>query len=453
MNSLFLRTLLISSVVFISACSKNDGSEGSSTKHDEKGHKHSANEKQEQGKGKAEHNHKEGEKHQQGEDSGHKKDKPKNNASAGHKKDDGHNHGSSKEKGKKGDGHDHKEEEEENVVKLNTKKRKLAGILTLALNNNNISEQFSTTGEVKIDSYASANITTRIQAQVVKRIVKRGATVKKNQPMVVLSSVQMAEAQAGLLLAEQEWRRVKILGKSVVSARRINEAKIKYQLAFAKVQAFGMTQKQIMTLLKTKDAKNANGTFTLISTIDGTVIHDKFIEGEVIEPGKLLYRITNESKVWVEAHVKPEQIKKLKVGTVAKVKAKSNTVGAKIIQLPHMVDEKTRTIPVRLSVDNKNDDLHAGEFVTVTFVSEPTKNNENIRVPTAAVVRNAKGKWRVFVEKAPNQFSPVNVVIVKNDGDDVLIKGSLSDNTSIVVKGAFFLQSELSKSGFHVHNH
>ncbi len=453
MNSLSLRTLLIVLFFFLSACDRNEAAEkerGEKKAHvHEKGHKHAAGEQHKHSKNEKSHSDKHpGHQHKAGEKHAHAEKKESG-------KEHGHSHGAKKDK----HGHAHGKEghEEENVVKLDDKKRKMAGIVTKPAKGDTAAIQFTTTGEVKLDSYASANITPRIQAQVVKRLVKRGDAVKKNQPLVVLSSVKMAEAQAALLLAEQEWRRVRILGKSVVSARRITEAKVKYQLAFAKVQAYGMNKKQVEALLRKKDAKSANGRFVLESTIDGTVIHDDFIEGEVVEPGKVLYKITNESKVWVEAHVKPEQVHRLRIGNPAKIRSKSMVMDAKVIQLPHMVDEKTRTIPVRLSVDNVKDVLHAGEFVSVTFVirnGDGTQRSHlgTVRIPTGAVVRNSKGKWRVFVEKEPNRFEAVDVKIIKNDGDDVLVKGQVHDK-NIVIKGAFFLQSELSKGGFHIHNH
>ncbi len=442
MNSLLLRTLLIVLPFFLSACSGSDAAateRGEEKGHThEKGHKHS---KKEQG-----HKHSENEKSHSEKHSGHQ-----------HKEGKKHAHGE-KKKGKNEHGHAHGEEghHDEKVVKLDDKKRKMAGIITKSAKGDTAEIRFTTTGEVKLDAYASANITPRIQAQVVKRLVKRGDAVNKNQPLVILSSVKMAEAQAALLLAEQEWRRVKILGKSVVSARRINEARVKYQLAYAKVLAFGMNKKQVEALLRKKDAKTANGRFVLVSTIDGTVIHDEFIEGEVVEPGKVLYKITNESKVWIEAHVKPEQVHQLSIGNPATIKSKSMVMDAKVIQLPHMVDEKTRTIPVRLAVENTKDVLHAGEFVSVTFTVSrqgvQTSHLSMVRIPAGAVVRDAKGKWRVFVEKEANQFEAVDVNIVKNDGDDVLVKGQIHGK-KIVIKGAFFLQSELAKSGFDIHNH
>ena len=50
-------------------------------------------------------------------------------------------------------------------------------------------------------------VSPRIKAQVVKRLVYVGDEVQKGQPLLVLSSVDMATAQSELLETAQEWHR------------------------------------------------------------------------------------------------------------------------------------------------------------------------------------------------------------------------------------------------------
>jgi hypothetical protein len=60
----------------------------------------------------------------------------------------------------------------------------------------------------------------------------------------------------------------------------------------------------------------------------------------------------------------------------------------------------------------------------------------------------------VFVESENKQgeFKPVEVETLRTIEDYTVIKG-LPEGTRIVTEGAFFVQSELAKSGFSVHNH
>lgn len=100
---------------------------------------------------------------------------------------------------------------------------------------------------------------TRITAQVVRRHARLGDHVKQDQPLVTLSSVEMAEAQGILLETEAELRRVEKLGREMVSDKRFVAAQVAYQHAYAKARAYGMTEKQIDVLVKAGDAAKATG--------------------------------------------------------------------------------------------------------------------------------------------------------------------------------------------------
>jgi hypothetical protein len=73
-------------------------------------------------------------------------------------------------------------------------------------------------------------------------------------------------------------------------------------------------------------------------------------------------------------------------------------------------------------------------------------------LPLNALLRSADGDWQVFVEHEPGEFEPKEVEIVRHMGGRVQIEG-LESGSRVVTQGAFFVQSELAKSGFAVHNH
>jgi hypothetical protein len=68
------------------------------------------------------------------------------------------------------------------------------------------------------------------------------------------------------------------------------------------------------------------------------------------------------------------------------------------------------------------------------------------------VLRAADGDWQVFVEAAPGRFEPKEVDIVNTFGKKIVISG-IEPGSRVVSEGAFFVQSEIAKSGFEVHNH
>ena len=139
-------------------------------------------------------------------------------------------------------------------VKLDAAAIKAAGIVVQALQPASMSEQLRAPGEVLDNAYGTALITPSVEALVVRRHAKLGDEVRAGAPLVTLSSVEVANAQAELRIAEQEWRRVSALGREAVSGRRINEAQVALDRARATAQAYG---------LPGTAAGRSNGQFTL----------------------------------------------------------------------------------------------------------------------------------------------------------------------------------------------
>jgi len=370
-----------------------------------------------------------------------------------HADDEGH-HDSHDEKstGDGNDEHDGHGGHEEGAVddELNDEQRRMADIETLVVRQQAIGTPITAPGEVTLNTYRTTKMTPRIAAQVQQRHVRLGDHVKKDQALVTLSSVDMAQAQGALLEAETELRRVEKLGRKVVSEKRFVAAQVAYQQAHARVRAYGMTPAQIEKLINQGDAANATGEFQLLSYQDGTVINDGFVVGELVEPGHVLLEISDESTLWVEARLTPEDAARIDIGTVARVRAGDIWLTGKVTQARHTLDETTRTLAVHVEVPNPDDRLHPGQFVNV--IIEDRDKQQGIVVPLEAVLRGADGDWQLFVETVPGRFVPREIVVLYTVGDQMLIKG-VTEGTTIVSKGAFFVQSEIAKSGFEVHNH
>ena len=382
------------------------------------------------------------------EDDGHEE---KGHDHGGHNKsDDGHGHdeGGHDEGNEGDDGHGHGEAASD--AELSDVQRRLAGVETIIVKHQSLGDTITAPGEAMLNAYRTTRVTPRTASQVIERHVRLGDHVKKGQRLVTLSSVEMAEAQGALMEANVELRRVTKLGRKVVSEKRFVAAQIAYQLAYARVSAYGMAKKQIQSLMKTGDATRATGEFHLVSLQDGTVISDDFVVGELIEPGYVLMTISDESVLWIEARLTPEDASRTVLGAVARVQVGKRWIAGKVAQANHTLDETTRTLAVHVEIANRNEVVHPGQFVNV-FI-EGNKKQQGIAVPVEAVLRGPDGDWQVFVETAPGRFEPKEVTVLSTLGDQMLIEG-IAEGTTIVSKGAFFVQSEMAKGGFDPHNH
>ena len=94
-----------------------------------------------------------------------------------------------------------------------------------------LGEVLQAPGEVVDNAYGVTLITPRVAALVVRRHARLGDEVAAGAALVTLSSVEVAEAQGELRIAEQEWKRVESLGRDAVSGRRYTEAAVAVEQA------------------------------------------------------------------------------------------------------------------------------------------------------------------------------------------------------------------------------
>lgn len=329
------------------------------------------------------------------------------------------------------------------LLKMDASTRQAQGIRTARVKLHALSDLVRAPGEVSINIYRSVQVTPRISAQIIKRHALLGDDVTKGQRLVTLSSVEMAEAQGALLVADREWRRVKKLGRKVVSERRYVAAQVTRQQAYARVRAYGMSKTQIRALLKQKDASRATGAFDLFSPQAGTIIDDKFIVGELAEPGRLLFEISDESVLWVEAQLSPEDAVRIKRGANASVSVDGKTwIKGRVIQRHHRLNKTTRTQSVRIEVSNKDDTLHPGEFVQTVV---QTGNAAPVMAVAQAAVILMQGSPTVFKVKG-NELLPQPVETGRTRSGFTEIRAGLAVGDEVVIKGTFLLKSLALKS-------
>lgn len=343
----------------------------------------------------------------------------------------------------------HSDEKESREVHLDAKQRSTIDIQTTSLMRRSIGESITGPGEVKLNGYATIEVTPRISAQVLSRLARLGENVEAGQPLVTLSSVEMATAQGELLVAEREWQRVRKLGQQVVSERRFIEARVAREQTRARVLAYGMTEDQVGSLLR-GGVSQANGAFQLLAIEAGTVVEDEFHLGELVEPGRTLFRITDESVRWVEARFPSRDAGRVRPGHTARIQHQGRWLEGLVTQVRHQLDEVTRTLGVRIEVSDPERTLVPGNFVEVAVLAG--ESAPVLAVPEEALQRSPDGDWQVFIAESELEFRPLEIKVVRRGAGLVVIDG-LPEGTDVVTRGAFFLQSELAKSGFDIHGH
>ena len=304
-------------------------------------------------------------------------------------------------------------------------------------------DRISAPGEVKADAYATAIVSPRVASQVVARRVRLGDDVKAGQPLVALSSVEVAETQGQLIVASQDWARVAALGPQAVSARRYNEALVQRDQAKAKLRAYGLSDGQIARLIQ-RGSSAADGSFELLAPQSGRVTTDEFVVGERVEPGRVLLTLAAEASVWVEARLAPGVAAQVRPDADVSIVSNGRTFAGRIVQRSHRTDEKTRTVALRIRVPNEDDMLHPGELVEARIAI--ASRTRELAVPAAAIVLLGN-QPTVFVRgKRAGQFEPLPVETGDTHDGWTAVTQGLKAGTPYVSQGAFSLKARMLRS-------
>lgn len=237
---------------------------------------------------------------------------------------------------------------------------------------------------------------------------------------------------------------MKALGKDVISNRRYTQAQVMRQAAMAKALAYGMIKTEVDRLLATGDASRATGEFDMMAPIAGTVLLDDFVLGELIAPGRVIFEITDESSLWVEARTSANKISGVSIGTPVRISPDQiEWRDATVVQIHHRLDEATRTQAIRVEFKNENDWLHPGQFVDVEIAAG--SKHDVLAVPTDSVVL-LKGENVVFLLEENDEFHPTPISVGATfDSWNEVVSG-LEKGDVIATAGVFFLKSLVLKS-------
>ncbi len=214
-------------------------------------------------------------------------------------------------------------------------------------------------------------------------------------------------------------------------------AYVNIQQRIMQLENIGMSARQREELARTKKVPD---TIQIVAPADGFVLARNVTPGLKLSRGDELYRIADLRRVWVVADVFPHDARHVRAGMKATVSVPEQgaALPATVAEILPRFDGTTRTLKVRLEVDNPGYVLRPDMFVDVGL---GVKLPAGVTVPADAIVDSGLTK-RVFVESGEGLFEPRRVETGWRSGDQVEVVKGLSPGERIVTSGTFFLDSE-----------
>jgi Cu(I)/Ag(I) efflux system membrane fusion protein len=178
------------------------------------------------------------------------------------------------------------------------------------------------------------------------------------------------------------------------------------------------------------------------SPFDGVVMRIGAREGQYVSPNTELFMLADLSKVWVYVDIYEYELPWISVGDGAEMRVVAvpgRIFEGRITYIYPYMEERTRTVKVRLEFDNSEGLLKPEMFATVSI--EAQRQIDAIVVPTEAVVRSGN-REQIFVVVGAGRFEPRDVVLgVSTEGLTQVLSG-VDAGEEVVSSSQFLIDSE-----------
>jgi len=303
-------------------------------------------------------------------------------------------------------------------------------IRTVVLTNGPLRRAVRTVGLIETDETAQADVTTKFVGWVEKLYVdSTGAQVHKGEPLFEIYSPELYSAQTEYLLALGSAPNPDDPGrKALIKSTRL---KLKY---------FDISDEQIAAL---EQSREPTKTLSVSAPIDGFVMEKKVVEGQMVQAGQMLYRLADLSLVWVYAQVYEQDLPFIELGQEATMTLSylpDRQFRGRVTYVYPNLDEKTRTVRIRMEFHNPGYYLKPGMYAQVKLTSELAASA--LLAPSSAVLRSGS-KNTAFVALDGGKFEARRVTLGPTvENDMVQILGGLKVGERVVLSGQFMLDSE-----------
>lgn len=341
---------------------------------------------------------------------------------------------------------------ETELLRLSTKAVERSGIRIAEVELDHLSNEVEAPAEIQLPHESVAHISPLVSGRLGDVRVHRGDPVKAGQVLAVMSSVELGEARARLAKAQALMevaksgfdRQKRLRDEGIAAERAVIEAQAKQREAQAERDA----AKAYLAVFRAGGGIGPD--MPLKSPIDGRVIEVHAVRGETVGPDSKLFIVANLSKVIAVGKVYEQDLANIKVGMEAKLTLRAypdRVFEGEVTFVPCALDTETRSLDVRVELDNSEGILRRGLFGTLKLIGargEDAGLGRQVPVISEEAVQSIGDRALAFVPTAEKGvFRPVTVTVGAASGGRVEILSGLARGDRVVVEGAFVLKSHL----------
>lgn len=307
-------------------------------------------------------------------------------------------------------------------------------------------------GKLAYDENVTSRISSPVAGRVIRSTVEIGDYVKKDTPLLILDSPDMATADADFAKAKADQQRKKLnldraqklLEQEVIARKDVESAEADYLQAAAETKRAGLRMRNLNA------HGSENGQFVLKAPISGLISDKQINPGLEVRPDAAapLLTITDLNRLWVLIDVPERYISNIKNGQKIQLEFDAypdQIFDAIVDRVGLALDPTTRRIQIRGVLNNKDMKLRPEMFARVSFLADNDK--KAFRIPNSALIVEGLYNY-VFLEKRPGEFQKQKINIVRKNRDvsyaDVASNTELNNKQRIVEEGALLLNAEVA---------
>lgn len=310
----------------------------------------------------------------------------------------------------------------------------LAGVetITVGMGSSDNGGRARLSGKVAVNQESDAVQSAYFDGRIEKLNVNfEGEEVKRGQLLATIYAPELVSAQQELITAAN----LKSTQPALYTAVR------------NKLKLWKLSDAQIDQIEKSGQVRQ---NFPVHANVSGVVSGILVEEGDYIKTGSPLVRVANLNTVWAIFDAYENQLALFEKGQILKVNSKAypnESFDAKISFVDPILNNNSRTLEVRASLDNRKGLLKPGMFVTAE-VELSQKVGETLQIPESAVLWTGK-RSVVYVKPNPGEavFEMREVQLGNLVNGNYVVDSGLESGEEIVAKGTFTVDAAAQLQG------
>lgn len=322
-------------------------------------------------------------------------------------------------------------------VTLTPERRQMLGVRSEAVAVAQVAPAIRTVGRVSVDERRVHHIHTKFEGYIEHLHVDFvGKLVRRGEPLASIFSPELVATQEEYLLA---LRASQNLGASQVASVARGSSDL-LEAARRRLLLWDISPATIDRLERTGEVRR---TLDLYSPVTGYVVAKTALHGMRVMPSDTLFDIADLSHLWVLADVYEQDLASVRVGTQAELSVTylpGRAWTGNVTWIAPMVEPATRTVKVRVEIDNPDAELKPEMFADVAL---RTAAGRTLVVPEGAVIRSGERNL-VFLDDGEGRFTPREIGIGRKGAAGFEVKSGLREGERVVTSANFLLDSESS---------